>query len=122
MTITEAVTESYDNAVQHGFHEQEYSFPHWMALVMSECGEAIEKHRSDGFLLPTANIRAVLEEALKDKVIYEKAFKDAVESEIADVLIRLFDLCGLYNIDIEAFLEAKMKYNRGRPRLYGRKY
>lgn len=47
--------------------------------------------------------------------------KDTFEDEIADSIIRLLDLCGKNNIDIEAHIQAKMDYNATRGFKYGGK-
>ena len=43
----------------------------------------------------------------------------AVAEELADAVIRLLDLCGCLNIDVEAAVAGKMAKNAARPRLYG---
>lgn len=48
--------------------------------------------------------------------------KDTFEDEIADVFIRLFDFCGHRKIDIEKFIQLKMKYNESREKMHGKKY
>jgi len=42
-------------------------------------------------------------------------------SEIADVLIRVFDLAGYLGIDLDSAVEAKMKFNRRRSYRHGGK-
>jgi len=42
--------------------------------------------------------------------------------EIADAVIRLFDICGAHAIDLEAELVQKMGRNRERPHRHGKKY
>ena len=51
-----------------------------------------------------------------------KKYTDSVEFEIADAIIRLFDLCGLYGIDIEKHIETKLAYNRTRGYKHGKAY
>lgn len=41
--------------------------------------------------------------------------------ELADVCIRVFDICGTMGIDLEGALEAKMSVNEERPQRHGRK-
>ena len=45
---------------------------------------------------------------------------EGVPIELADAVIRICDFCGLHGIDLEAAIEAKMEYNRGRPRRHGK--
>lgn len=40
---------------------------------------------------------------------------DGVPIEFADVLIRVLDICGRFDIDIERAVREKMAYNEGRP-------
>jgi NTP pyrophosphatase (non-canonical NTP hydrolase) len=45
---------------------------------------------------------------------------DSFREEIADVLIRLFDICGTMEIDIGKEIERKMKINKTRPIRHGK--
>lgn len=169
-----------------------------LMLIVSELSEALEAHRCGRF----AEFRGcysrlsldILKEDLSNPTsqsfvsavdAFEKVIKDTFEDEIADVFIRLFDLCGYleiepdretmtskpmivsnvaeclikvtyelsfmvcsdshnsqfmdsrnygfifaylnefcnkYNIQIEKHINAKMAYNKTRPRLHGKKY
>ena len=42
--------------------------------------------------------------------------------EIADAIIRLLDICGKFDIDIEKVINEKLAYNRSRPPKHGRKF
>lgn len=44
------------------------------------------------------------------------------EEELADTLIRIFDLCGTMGIDIGAQIADKMEINMGRPYKHGKVY
>jgi NTP pyrophosphatase (non-canonical NTP hydrolase) len=70
-----------------------------LALIMSECGEAIEALR-------------------KGKYGYEQ--KDTFEDEIADVMLRLIDFIGMCKIDIERQVHWKSKLNAKRPHKHGK--
>jgi len=72
-----------------------------VALIMSECGEALEAMRKQNYGL-------------------EK--KDTFEDEIADVMIRLCDLCGELNIDIEKQIEWKTSHNKTRENKHGKSF
>jgi NTP pyrophosphatase (non-canonical NTP hydrolase) len=96
-----------------------------LMLIVSELGEALEAHRCGRF----ANKEA-LEDILKlinggskmGLLAHYPQIKDTFEDEIADVLIRLFDLCGYLDLDIEKHIKAKMQYNRTRPHKHGKEY
>ena len=72
-----------------------------LMLVVSELGEAIEAHRTG-----LAGLEA----------------KDTFEDEIADTVIRIFDMCEGFGIDLERHIELKLEYNRTRPYKHGKKY
>ncbi len=60
-------------------------------------------------------------EALREnKHGHEK--KDTFEDEIADTIIRLCDLCGELNIDIEKQIAWKMEYNKKREHKHGKNF
>ena len=48
--------------------------------------------------------------------------KDTFEDELADVAIRLFDLCGARDIDLEWQISQKLAYNKNRPKKHGKKF
>ena len=85
------------------------SFVECVGLIDSEAAEAIEDYRVHG-LNP-------------DKFLYndENGKPCGIASELADILIRVADLCGMHNIPLSAGVEAKLKYNAGRPLRHGDK-
>ena len=105
------VNEAYDNATEHGFTgmcedlvaavpvEQRRAMQRTvllskLALIGSEVGEAVRalQHGDD------------------------RGFAE----EIADVVIRVMDLCGYTNIDLGDEIIQKMQANRKRPVLHGK--
>lgn len=48
--------------------------------------------------------------------------KDTFEDELADVIIRVLDLCAFKGIDIESHIKAKMRYNTSRQFMHGKSY
>jgi len=69
--------------------------PTKLALVVSEVAEALEGHRR----------------GLKDDKLPEY---DMIAVELADVLIRVFDLAGFLGIELGTIMEAKEKFNSSR--------
>ena len=121
----------YEDNKKKGFWDEERNFGELLMLVTSELGEALDAHRKDR----NANIEGYLKreseldyDALGELAIDAKRFmyqdhiKGSVEEEIADTMIRLFDLCGGLNIDIQWHIEKKLEYNRTRPHKHGKKY
>lgn len=90
-----------------------------LMLIVSELGEAMEAHRKNKF----ANIEAYKKGVWDTfKQGFELNVKDTLEDEIADTIIRLFDMAGGLNIDLNFHIENKLKYNATREKLHGKKY
>jgi NTP pyrophosphatase (non-canonical NTP hydrolase) len=53
---------------------------------------------------------------------FSKLVKDTFEDEIADAVIRLFDMSAGLGIDLESHIMAKLRYNANRPKMHGKKY
>lgn len=82
--------------------------PAKLALIHSEISEALEAYRKDG--IPNLD-------GQEEKVMGEGSF----EEELADAVIRIFDLAGLLKIQIGSYILAKHKYNHTRPHRHGGK-
>jgi len=93
--------EAHLNAIEHGWWEEERTFGELIALVHSELSEALEEFRRS--IEPT-------------EIYYYKSGKPCgIPIELADVLIRIFDMCGKYGIDLDKAVQIKMEYNKTRP-------
>lgn len=46
---------------------------------------------------------------------------EGIPTELADIIIRVLDICGANNIDIQGALDEKMEYNMTRPYRHGGK-
>ncbi len=89
------IDRAFTIAKEHGFHDVKLGVEHMMMLVLSEIGEAVEADRR--------NLHANLHgfeicKGLTYNDRFKNYVKDSVEDEMADVAIRLFDLCGTLNI------------------------
>ncbi len=94
MTLRELCERAHANAVAHGFYEEVRQFGTLIALIHSELSEALEAYR-------------------------KRKDADAIAEELADVVIRVADLCGYLGINLEAAVERKMAYNETRPYRHG---
>lgn len=105
--LTALRDECYKIACDHGFHDEEHSERHYLCLVITELGEAVEADRKGRH----ANV-AGFENAAKVYPIqrcFEGYIKDTVEDELADAAIRILDLAGANGDIFEGFIEAPDK-------------
>ena len=109
--------------VKKGFYEEEKNIGEMLALIHSEVSEMLEAHRegrsASGFS-SKAKLFKLDDEDFKTHFLIE--IKDTIEDELADTVIRCLDLAGYLDIDIEAHVKAKLRYNSLRPYKHGKKY
>jgi NTP pyrophosphatase (non-canonical NTP hydrolase) len=103
----------YEISKSKGWHETGKTIPEFLCLIHSEVSEALEDYREHG-----AEDWDVRYE--EDKQGNPKP--EGFGIELADVLIRVFDLAEAVNIDMELMLRIKMAYNKTRPYRHGGKY
>lgn len=108
---------------EKGFWDKERNVGEMLMLVTSELGEAMEAHRKGKFADWIGYQEAIEGTESKNKQeAFEQFIKDSFEDEIADAVIRLFDMAGGLNINLDKHIEAKLDYNRSRARFHGKKY
>ena len=95
---------AHQNAIAHGWWEEERSFGEIVALMHSELSEALEYDR----------IGDVPSEHIPD-------FR-GVEEELADVIIRIFDYAGHKHLRLGEAIIAKMQFNESRPYKHRKRY
>ena len=125
MTINQLCLKAHRAAVEKGWYERPRELPELLMLIVSELSEAMEADREGRKCIQEDVYELGLPEYIWDKETidyFRDEIKDTVEDEIADAFIRLADLCGHLNIDIEAHIAAKMAYNETRPRKHGKAY
>jgi NTP pyrophosphatase (non-canonical NTP hydrolase) len=130
MNLNDLAQEIYENNKAKGFwpEDKPRNVGEMLMLVTSELGEAMEAHRKGRFVtsnrLPKAIAEGYAWEKDTDtmKRIFEETIKDGFSDEIADAIIRLFDMAGGLNIDIDFHIRQKLEYNKTRERLHGKKY
>ncbi len=109
MNIDDLVGIAYNQAKEKGFHDEDaaISFGDRIALVHSELSEALEAYRATG-------------EVSDGYLDLDTGKPEGVPSELADVVIRVADMCGAYGIDLSGAIVEKLAYNRARPYRHGK--
>ncbi|MBD0381219.1 hypothetical protein [Paenibacillus sedimenti] len=121
-TINELVAEAHSNAVSKGWWEEERSFGELIALMHSELSEALEDYRNGNFPTTMWYEKKIDGELVTAALQNDDTWKPCgIPSELADVVIRVFDTCGRYRIDLEQAIVEKMAYNATRPQRHGGK-
>ncbi len=99
MTLAALAKECHQIAVEHGWWDTERSFPECVALIHSEVSEMLQVWRKEPL---------------------DSGITLVVCEEMADILIRVFDLAEANHVDdLDAIVAAKMEKNRQRPYRHG---
>lgn len=93
--INQLCKDAYETAKSKGWHDEPRETGTLLALIHSEVSEALEADR--------------------------KGDAENFAEELADVCIRIFDLCGSKEINLEKAIQEKMERNKGRSYKHGGK-
>lgn len=123
------VADAYNTAAEKGWHDKYTSVGDKLALMHSEVSEALEEFRQTGdvqkvyFRHPQFGLVDSLKETAKfSEGTHGKPWKpEGLPVELADVLIRIFDFCGRYSVDISTAVRLKLEYNKHRSYRHGGK-
>lgn len=137
MEIKQFAKEVHENAVKHGWWDEERSFGDLIALVHSELSEALEEYRNGHkpdetyYSCKAPATESTNTEKFKGCPVCPAPCNnqcaghfgkmEGIPSELADVIIRVLDMAEHYGIDIEAALTEKHAYNLTRPYKHGGK-
>jgi NTP pyrophosphatase (non-canonical NTP hydrolase) len=106
--LNEMRDSSHRMSVEHGWWPdgEKPNIPEKLALIHSEVSEALEAYR-DGWM--------------DTRIDAASKKPEGFPSEIADVLIRIGDLCGYLGIDLALEVRLKQAYNATRAHRHGGK-
>lgn len=115
MTISELVEKAHKNAREHGFWEDWDWNWNFFPQIGSKDKKELSNAISTRLMLIVSELGEALEGLRHDDI---SNFKE----ELADVAIRLGDLCGGLSINLECEIEKKMEKNRNRPYKHGKEF
>lgn len=131
LKLNDACKEQHRIALAKGFKPQPVVTN--LMLIVTELGEACEADRKnkhadfkkfgDTYELELSDFAGTFPQRPPAyKTAFEAGIKDTFEDEIADAFMRLMDLCGAMDIDIEKHIRMKAEYNELRPPRHGKEY
>ena len=145
LTINGIIKDSHNAAKEKGWWDKPKTLPELICLVHSELSEALEEVRNgkepnETYYSVKSNtyFPELTDETAKCTEVFTTnqkggTFRDAmnetiyankpegVPSELADVVIRIGDICGYFGIDLEAAILEKLEYNKSRSYRHGNK-
>lgn len=94
--------EAYATACNKGFHDEKHSDEHYLMLVITEIAEAVQADRK-GLRADRERYDYAVDRGMCSDMeeCFEKYIKNSIEDELADIVIRLLDFCGMkgYSFD-----------------------
>lgn len=103
-SLNEWTCEIHNNAVEHGWWEEDRPFPEVVALCHSELSEALEEERNG-----------------KELIYIKDGKPEGAAVELMDCVIRILDYLGHEGVNAEEVLAMKHSYNLTRPYRHGGK-
>ena len=130
LTLQELIKQSYENAKAHGFWDESFNprcrfiLEEKLLLLHAEITEAFEEIRN---YRQTDKLDFNITKEIITDAVYTTMHPSKPEgfiTEIADIFIRLADLCGALQeecgFDIEKMINIKHEYNKTRPHKHGK--
>lgn len=116
-TLKQWAEEIHQNAVEHGWWDEERSFGDIVALCHSELSEALEEYRSGKPMVYGCCGHCEHENICEDVAELGKTGckPEGIAIEMLDCIIRILDWCGKEGVDVDALMSLKHEYNKTRP-------
>lgn len=103
--------EAYATACNKGFHDGKHSDEHYLMLVITEIAEAVQADRK-GLRADRERYDYAVDRGMCSDMeeCFEKYIKNSIEDELADIVIRLLDFCGMRGINLRRYLPIEMYF------------
>lgn len=108
--------ECHDNAVKHGFYDGYLRLEDY--LIRNEHLDWAEDYRRSFILEQLAKVDSEVGESVA--VVQKSRDYSGLAEELADIVIRVFDLAAFANFDFGKAIIAKMEKNVDRPYKHGK--
>jgi NTP pyrophosphatase (non-canonical NTP hydrolase) len=123
--LNELAKTVHENAKSKGFYDNKKNIGEMLCLIHSEVSEALEADRNKQYCKidkPQENVLMGWTSDIDFQHDYKDKVKGSFEEEMADIVIRVLDMCAFKNIDLDLHVKAKMRYNASRQFMHGKSY
>ena len=123
--LNELAKTVHENAKSKGFYDNKKNIGEMLCLIHSEVSEALEADRKKQYCKmdkPQENVLMGWTSDIDFQHDYKDKVKGSSEEEMADIVIRVLDMCAFKNIDLDLHVKAKMRYNSSRQFMHGKSY
>ena len=117
MEIKELINKSYENSKLHGFWD---NYKREERKACSNINDDISSDNADAYI--SQKLMLIVSEIAEAQEGLGKNNYDNFKEEMADCFIRLADLCGGLEIDIETEIINKLEINSKRPYKHNKKF